>query len=412
MVVRARRPARGLRDAGPQRRRARRARRRARVRLGRWRAWRVRGPARRRGGGRPIVARGPTIPLWAAVACFGLFLLVVAPWFVRQLVVFGSLLPSSASGRVLFIRDIAEWNSITSPTHARRTSSGQGIGSAPREPRRRLRGGDRDLHRPGRARCSSCRSWSSAPGCGAGPSTSGRSSSTRRSCSRSRPRVGRPRARRHVHPLGRGAGAVQLHPRARGHRGLRRLGRPTPARRGTSNRDARCSSARRVALAVAASAFYGLLVQIRGWDAIREQRITVAQRSTLLGASHRRSAHVDRRGRVQLLDRPRRRGLARRPDRHVERRRARLRHPLAGPRAARDRSGARTGPQGRRRGPHWIGAPVYTLDAADDRPELAGVSRGRRSTPSASSQPTRGAATGSTAGLRDEPPRDVAHAWP
>src|SRR5215831_8349074 len=64
----------------------------------------------------------------SAVACFGLFLVVVTPWFIRQLVVFGNLLPSSASGRVLFIRDIREWNSVLSPT----TLSyflGQGIGS-------------------------------------------------------------------------------------------------------------------------------------------------------------------------------------------------------------------------------------------------------------------------------------------
>jgi hypothetical protein len=39
----------------------------------------------------------------------------VAPWFARQLAVFGSLSPSTASGRVLFIRDIGEWNSITTP---------------------------------------------------------------------------------------------------------------------------------------------------------------------------------------------------------------------------------------------------------------------------------------------------------
>ncbi len=39
----------------------------------------------------------------------------MAPWWARQLAVFGSLSPSTASGKVLFIRDIAEWNSITTP---------------------------------------------------------------------------------------------------------------------------------------------------------------------------------------------------------------------------------------------------------------------------------------------------------
>ena len=39
----------------------------------------------------------------------------MAPWWARQLAVFGSLSPSTASGKVLFIRDIGEWNSITTP---------------------------------------------------------------------------------------------------------------------------------------------------------------------------------------------------------------------------------------------------------------------------------------------------------
>lgn len=69
----------------------------------RWRAWRSRG------------ARLPAIPVWSAVACAALFAIVVAPWILRQLAVFGSISPSSASGKVLFIRSIEEWNSITTP---------------------------------------------------------------------------------------------------------------------------------------------------------------------------------------------------------------------------------------------------------------------------------------------------------
>jgi hypothetical protein len=57
----------------------------------------------------------PAIPLWAAVACVGVFILVMAPWWARQLLVFGSLSPSTASGKVLFIRNMSEWNSITTP---------------------------------------------------------------------------------------------------------------------------------------------------------------------------------------------------------------------------------------------------------------------------------------------------------
>lgn len=79
------------------------------------RAWRS-------GGSRP-----PRIPLWSAVACFGLFLVAVGPWYLRQLAVFGQLSPSTASGKVLFIRDIGEWNSITTPATLSHLL-GQGLG--------------------------------------------------------------------------------------------------------------------------------------------------------------------------------------------------------------------------------------------------------------------------------------------
>ncbi len=74
-----------------------------------WDWWRA-----RRAGRGGIEAR-PAIPLSTALACVGLFMLVMAPWWLRQLAVFGSLSPSSTSGKVFFIRDIAEWNSITTP---------------------------------------------------------------------------------------------------------------------------------------------------------------------------------------------------------------------------------------------------------------------------------------------------------
>ncbi len=69
----------------------------------RWRAWRSRG------------ARRPAIPVWAAGACAALFLLIAGPWFARQLAVFGSLSPSSSTGKVLLIRTFSEWDSITTP---------------------------------------------------------------------------------------------------------------------------------------------------------------------------------------------------------------------------------------------------------------------------------------------------------
>lgn len=70
----------------------------------RWRAWRS-------NGGRP-----PAIPWRYAFACFGLFVIVMAPWYLRQLQVFGSLSPSSTSGRILLIRTYEELDSVTSDT--------------------------------------------------------------------------------------------------------------------------------------------------------------------------------------------------------------------------------------------------------------------------------------------------------
>lgn len=67
----------------------------------RWRA--VREP-----GARPV------IPLRAAAAWLGLFLLVMGPWYLRQLTVFGSLTPSAASGRILWITSYPQLFSVTS----------------------------------------------------------------------------------------------------------------------------------------------------------------------------------------------------------------------------------------------------------------------------------------------------------
>jgi 4-amino-4-deoxy-L-arabinose transferase-like glycosyltransferase len=66
--------------------------------------------------GRSLVTRGaikPVIPFLAAVACFGLYLVVMAPWWMRQIAVFGSISPTASSGDALWIRTMAEWNSIT-----------------------------------------------------------------------------------------------------------------------------------------------------------------------------------------------------------------------------------------------------------------------------------------------------------
>jgi hypothetical protein len=70
----------------------------------RWRAWRSKS------------GRVPAIPWRYAFACFGLFLVVMAPWYLRQLAVFGSFSPSSSSGRILLIQNYEQMNSVTSDT--------------------------------------------------------------------------------------------------------------------------------------------------------------------------------------------------------------------------------------------------------------------------------------------------------
>jgi hypothetical protein len=58
------------------------------------------------------VVRRP-ITVAAAVGAVVLFLLVMGPWWARQLAVFGSISPTSSNGSALWIREISEWNSIT-----------------------------------------------------------------------------------------------------------------------------------------------------------------------------------------------------------------------------------------------------------------------------------------------------------
>jgi hypothetical protein len=57
----------------------------------------------------------PRVPIAAAAGAVVLFILVVTPWYLRQLSEFGALSPSTSTGKVLFIRDFSEWNSITIP---------------------------------------------------------------------------------------------------------------------------------------------------------------------------------------------------------------------------------------------------------------------------------------------------------
>jgi 4-amino-4-deoxy-L-arabinose transferase-like glycosyltransferase len=63
--------------------------------------------------------RRPALPRigWkAALACAGLFLIVAAPWLVRQLATFGSISPSAANGRILWITEYRQLYSVSTET--------------------------------------------------------------------------------------------------------------------------------------------------------------------------------------------------------------------------------------------------------------------------------------------------------
>ena len=77
----------------------------------RWRRWGL-----RRADGDGTDHSLPRIGWGAAFACFGLFLLVVVPWLLRDLAVFGSITPSSASGRILWLRDYQQLFSASDET--------------------------------------------------------------------------------------------------------------------------------------------------------------------------------------------------------------------------------------------------------------------------------------------------------
>jgi 4-amino-4-deoxy-L-arabinose transferase-like glycosyltransferase len=84
-----------------------------------WDRWRA-----HRSGGRRAAAIG-----WRwAFACAGLFLLVMAPWLARQMVVFGSLSPSSSTGRILWIQTYEQMWSVTGQVSPA-TFLDQGLGS-------------------------------------------------------------------------------------------------------------------------------------------------------------------------------------------------------------------------------------------------------------------------------------------
>jgi hypothetical protein len=69
------------------------------------------------------------IGLGAAVGCAALFVLVTAPWLVRQLDVFGTLSPSAASGRILWILHYEQLHSVAEPLPGPSSLLEQGVGA-------------------------------------------------------------------------------------------------------------------------------------------------------------------------------------------------------------------------------------------------------------------------------------------
>ena len=59
---------------------------------------------------------GGKIGMLGALGCLALFALVMGPWVLRQLEVFGTISPSAASGRILWITEYRELYSISSET--------------------------------------------------------------------------------------------------------------------------------------------------------------------------------------------------------------------------------------------------------------------------------------------------------
>ena len=77
------------------------------------------------------LVRRPAVPRigWkAALACAGLFVVVATPWLARQLATFGSISPSAANGRILWITDYRQLYSVSTETTLGSFLS-QGLGS-------------------------------------------------------------------------------------------------------------------------------------------------------------------------------------------------------------------------------------------------------------------------------------------
>ena len=295
------------------------------------------------------------------------------PGTLRQLAVFGQLSPSTSSGRVLFIRDISEWNSITIPATLDHLL---GMGIGPLLVTRvggfiaaafifsilRRRPGVRPVHGRRGVAPAARRAVRAVPRL-RGPAVRVQ-----------RARLGGPRARRDVHPLGGGARAAwaTCSP-SRGSSPVPR-GSPRGARGWDTTSAARVFVGGAVAFGVL-TAVVGASAVHRSWDAKRQDMRAVAGGPRRGGRARDRPGDVDRRVRLSLLDRPPGRGAGQRPARHRRAGRPRVRHPLAGPRAQGQRGGRPRDP--RRRPAAAVGRPADPQDRR--RRRLPGLPRRRRS---------------------------------
>ena len=361
----ARRTARRPRDAVAERRPAGPRGARPRLRCGI-----AGGPGARHG------ARPPAIP-WPVgrSAASALFVLVMAPWWLRQLAVFGSLSPSTASGKVLFIRDIGEWNSITTPaTLGHLLGMGLGPLLATRigglvaavmiyiDPRRGLRAGAVHGHRRlGAAAVARLRAVLPLRGPAVrllgdrlgGPRARAARSSIRRSRSRRTPTSSRSRASPSPSP------------------GSPRAGRAGMPRGGHASSPAPPSVfARRLAPSSGRAFVHGVWADSRAkFHGRRRPRSTPPARPLT-----DRVMSIDAAG-DEVLDRPRRRRPRQRPDRDDRGRRTRLRHRVARPGSRRTASSRRAVLDGDRR-PAWLGPPDPVARA--DRRRSRSIPRGGR----------------------------------
>ena len=291
------------------------------------------------------------------------------PWWARQLAVFGSLSPSTASGKVLFIRDIDGVEQHHDAGHPGPPAR-HGHRPAARDADRRARRRADDLHHARRP------AFVLAPFMVIGGWARRRSRRLRpvlhlrrRSCSPSRRSSRRSTCPggTFIHSADR-ARAVQLHPGARGRRRRRRLGRrpATGLGRATAPRG---SSPAPSSGSPSLCAVAGSLVVHAAWDGRRERGWPSRRPSTPPAPPPTdRVMSIDAAS-TQVLDGPRRRRPRQRPARHHPRGRARVRHPLARPGQGRLRAGRerRSWPVNR---PSW--------DRPADR--APGIDRAARST--------------------------------